>query len=77
MDPACAGGGVGSTPWLTRKGTVEAATRGGSDAYLLSQELGGRLASIDSLQTSARVRLTTILSAEEADEGTVVLLSGI
>ena len=31
LDPACAGG-EGFTPWLTRKGTVEASTRGGADS---------------------------------------------
>ena len=64
LDPACAGGGF--TLWLTRQGTVEASTRGGADASLLAQQLDGRLASADSLQTAARVRLAAIPSAEEA-----------
>ena len=62
LDPACAGGGF--TPWLTRKGTVKASTRGGVYASLLSQHLDGRLASADSLQAAARVRLDAIPSAE-------------
>ena len=64
LDSACAGRRF--TPWLTRQGTVEASTRGGADASLLSQQLDGRLASADSLRTAARVRLDAISSAEEA-----------
>ena len=41
------------TPWLNRKGTVEASTRGGADASLLDQQLYGRLSSADSLRTAA------------------------
>ena len=69
------GGGV--TPWLTIQGTVEASTRGGADASLLAQQLDRCLASADSLQTAARVRLATIPLAEEAlrDLGTLSLVS--
>ena len=51
---------------MTRKGKVEALTRGGLDAFLLVQQLDGRLASVDSLHTSSRVCLTVISSADEA-----------
>ena len=54
------------TPWLTSHGTVEASTYGGLDAFLLDQQIDGRLALAYSLQTTARVRLAAILSADEA-----------
>ena len=53
-------------PWLTRKGTVEASTRGGADASLLSQQLDRRLASAESMWTATRVCLAAIPSADEA-----------
>ena len=52
-------------PWLTRQGSVEASTRGGSDASLLVQYLDGHLTSADSLRMAARVRLAIILSADK------------
>ena len=52
--------------WMTRQGSVEASTRGGTDASLLAQKLDGRLALADYLQISARVRLAVIPSADEA-----------
>ena len=58
--------GGGFTLWLTRQGTVDMATRGGADAYLLSQKMDGRLDSKDSLRTATRVRLSAIMSTEEA-----------
>ena len=58
------GGGV--TPWLTCQGTVETATRRGAETSLLSQKLDGSLALADSMQTSARVRLDAIPSADKA-----------
>ena len=62
----CWGGGGGFPSWLTRQGEVEAATRGGADAYLLAQQFDGCLAPTDSLRTSARVCLADILSVDEA-----------
>ena len=44
LDPSYTGGGWGGfTLWLTRQGTVEAATHGGADASLLTQKLDGCL----------------------------------
>ena len=45
---------------------VKASTRGCADAYLLEQQLDGSLASVDSLQIDARIRLAVIPSADEA-----------
>ena len=59
-------GGGGVTPWLTHQGSVEASTRGGSDASLLAQHLDGRLTSADSLRMAVRVLLAIILSAYKA-----------
>ena len=52
--------------WMTRKGTVEASTRGGADASLLSQKLDGCLASEESFPMAARLRLAATPSVEEA-----------
>ena len=41
-------------------------THGGADTSLLTQQLDGRLASVDSLQTAVRVFLANIPSVEEA-----------
>ena len=49
----------------------------GADTYLLSQQLYGRRASADSVQTSVRVCLATILSVEKAlrDLGTFAFIA--
>ena len=65
LDPEFTGGG-GVMPKLTRQGSVEASTRGGSNASLLAQQLDGRLTIGGLLRLSARVRLAVIPSAEEA-----------
>ena len=51
---------------MTCQGMVEASIREGADASLLAQQLDGRLASVDSLRTAARVRLACILYVDEA-----------
>ena len=50
---------------MTRQRTVEASTHRGADDSLLSQQLDGRLASVDSLRIAARFFLAVILSADE------------
>ena len=65
LDPACTGVG-GFTPWLTLQVSVKVSTCGGADAYLLAQQLDGRLASADSLQIFTRVCLDFIPSADKA-----------
>ena len=73
--PACNGGGF--TPWMTWQGTVDASTRRGTDASLLSQQLDGRLVLADSLRTAAQVRMADILSVDEAlcDLGTFAFIA--
>ena len=51
---------------MTRQGLVEASNCGGDDTSLLAQQLDGSLASTDSLQMVARVRLAVILSVDKA-----------
>ena len=60
--------GWGFTPWMTRKGTIEASTfgRGGSENSLLAQQLYVRRESLDSLCTANRVCLATILFTDKA-----------
>ena len=62
---------------MTRQGTVEAATRGGADACLISQQIDGRLALADSQNTATRVHLATIPSVYEAlrDLGTFAFVA--
>ena len=57
----------GFTSELTCQGKVEASTYGGgADAYLLEDNIDGRLALAESLQTAARVRLYAITYIDEA-----------
>ena len=51
---------------MTRQGTVKASNCEEAEASLLAHQLDIRLASTDSLRTSARVRLAVTLSADEA-----------
>ena len=64
-------------PWVTRHGLLEASTCGGTDASTLAQKLDRRLASAESLQMAARVRLAVIPSADEAlrDLGTFTFVA--
>ena len=59
------------------QGTFKASTHEGADASVLAQHLDGRLASADSLWTSARFRLADILSADKAlrDIGTFTFVA--
>ena len=51
---------------LMRQGTSELSTCGGTDASLLAQDMGGRLALVESLRMVARFRLSVIPSADES-----------
>ena len=68
LDQDCSGGeGGGFTTWMTRwGGAVEASKCEGADASLLARQLYGRLALVDSLRMTARVRVATILSRYKA-----------
>ena len=50
---------------MTCQGKVEASNRWGLDAYLLVQQLDGRIASTDSLRTADWVLLAVTLSADD------------
>ena len=61
---------------MTRQGIEEVLTHGGSNASLLEKLMDGWLASEDSLRTADQVRLSVILSVDEAlcDLGTFAFL---
>ena len=66
LDPDFTGRGGGVTPWTTLQGLFEASTCGGADVFLLAQQLDGCLIPAGSFQVATRVRLTAILSVDEA-----------
>ena len=62
---------------MTRQGIEEVLTHGGSNASLLEKLMDGWLASEDSLRTANQVRLSVILSVDEAlrDLGTFAFMA--
>ena len=75
LDPVCTGGWF--TPWLMRQGAVDASTRGGADASILVQQVGGKLNLADSLWRVVKFQMAVIPSADESlrELGTLTFLA--